>query len=1093
MGKNIEVIDAAAFNGCEKLDTADLSATVVKTIGNKAFSSCVALNGVKFPETLNKIGNHAFYKAALGKKTGTESLVIPKAVTSIGYSAFEDCDYLGSVEFEDVDTPTATGILFGEYAEHNSMFKNCDRLTDIKLSNNIKTVPASFASYCKELLNVEWGKNIEVIDNSAFKDCEKLDTADLSKTQINKIERYAFDGCLSLHNLIFPNTIEWIGDYAFRKSALGSKTGTEEIVIPKSVSHIGYFAFENCDYLGSVIFEDIQTPTLTGIEWAYYADENAAFRSCDRLTKIKLSNNVRTVPSYFAKDCKALKSVEWGENTEVIGHYAFAEDEKLETGDFSKIPLEEIDTMAFCNCAKLHNVKFPETMQIIGDKAFLSAGLGGDTGLEKLIIPKSVTKIGYYAFKGALYLGEVEFESPEKPTLTGMEWGYYAEENAAFSNCKNLTKIKMSNNIRKVPSHFADKCSALTTVEFGENVDVVEAYAFRGAPLGKEKELGSISLSDRTKSIGNRAFAECTLLGKVVIGDSEDITLGEDIFMNCKYLTYVDIPQWVEKINKDTFYSTPNLKYLIIRGKNTAINCDLTKDHNKLTIYCSSDSKAAAYAKEHGIKRADLSNIPANIEYPKVDPKDVPEAPEAPIDDTDDNEEGQFISFDEVESENGSATTKGKIVVDLKTKEYTYTGEPIVPSPVVYYSYATKKDDGSYTTYKKIKLANNSDYRISYSDNVDASDKNPLITIKGMGDYSGTISTNFIIKKKSAAKLTMGLIEDIKAASLSGDVKEYIESQVVVYDGIKVVDKSEYTTEISESTDVKGNKVVTVKAIIKGTGNYTGLAPKALTTLFLVAEDKLEISSSNISVTINPMRNPLTYDGKAKKPKITVMDTTTGIKVAPKNYKVIYGNNINATSADNKAYVYIIGKKDYCGHSAKLNFDIEKKNFAKVSVAKLPKIMIRSSFDDINPIIKDGKKVLVRGVDYELGEIKLEDGFSFLGINTKKLTYRIYNLSSNYYSENRDDKGEYKESTVTVIPRSLGNKLFTKVSVATGVLVGGKAEPQVVVKYAGRVLTKDVDYTLKYSKNTKSGATGTVKVTGCGNYRGSVSKKFKIR
>lgn len=37
------------------------------------------------------------------------------------------------------------------------------------------------------------------------------------------------------------------------------------------------------------------------------------------------------------------------------------------------------------------------------------------------------------------------------------------------------------------------------------------------------------------------------------------------------------------------------------------------------------------------------------------------------------------------------------------------------------------------------------------------------------------------------------------------------------------------------------------------------------------------------------------------------------------------------------------------------------------------------------------------------------------------------------------------------------------------------------------------DYTLKYSKNTKSGATGTVKVTGCGNYRGSVSKKFKIR
>ena len=57
----------------------------------------------------------------------------------------------------------------------------------------------------------------------------------------------------------------------------------------------------------------------------------------------------------------------------------------------------------------------------------------------------------------------------------------------------------------------------------------------------------------------------------------------------------------------------------------------------------------------------------------------------------------------------------------------------------------------------------------------------------------------------------------------------------------------------------------------------------------------------------------------------------------------------------------------------------------------------------------------------------------------------------------------------------------------------GKAKtPSVNVKVNGKTLKKDTDYTVSYSNNTKVG-TATVKITGKGNYTGSVSKTYNIK
>ena len=72
------------------------------------------------------------------------------------------------------------------------------------------------------------------------------------------------------------------------------------------------------------------------------------------------------------------------------------------------------------------------------------------------------------------------------------------------------------------------------------------------------------------------------------------------------------------------------------------------------------------------------------------------------------------------------------------------------------------------------------------------------------------------------------------------------------------------------------------------------------------------------------------------------------------------------------------------------------------------------------------------------------------------------------------------------------SKASVTLSTSTYAYDGKAKKPGVTVKLNGKTLKNDTDYTVSYSNNTKVG-TATVKITGKGNYTGSVSKTFKIK
>ena len=72
------------------------------------------------------------------------------------------------------------------------------------------------------------------------------------------------------------------------------------------------------------------------------------------------------------------------------------------------------------------------------------------------------------------------------------------------------------------------------------------------------------------------------------------------------------------------------------------------------------------------------------------------------------------------------------------------------------------------------------------------------------------------------------------------------------------------------------------------------------------------------------------------------------------------------------------------------------------------------------------------------------------------------------------------------------SKASVTLSTSTYAYDGKAKTPSVTVKVGGKTLKKDTDYTVSYSNNTKVG-TATLKITGKGNYTGSVSKTYSIK
>ena len=581
------------------------------------------------------------------KKDSVKKVVIEDGVTSIGNSAFYDCNSLTSITISN----SVTSI--GAYA-----FSNCGYLTSITIPDGVTSIGALAFRACSSLTSITIPDSVTSIGELAFYSCDSLTSITISNS-VTSIGERAFAYCSSLTSITIPDSVTSIGEYAFQ-----SCSSLTSITIPNSVTSIGAYAFSNCWYLTSITIPD----SVTSIG-------NRAFNYCSNLTTISLSCKSTLKKSDFGEqadlvsytphtltktEAKAATCTENGNKEywtcEHCKKYFLSDDANPETAKAVELSETVIPALNHKN-AIIQNASEPTetepgysgdrycpdcdtvvekgytywiednlTWKLYEDGTLNISGKGamkdydnGDnpspvhqnSSVKKVVIEDGVTSIGNYAFTYCVSLtsitipgnvesiGESAFYSCDNLTDVTLQDGVKSIGNAAFIWCNNLTNIVLPNSVTSIGNYASKDCTSLTSITIPDSVTRIGSSAFENC-----SSLTSITIPDSVTVIAGSAFRNCSSLTSVTIPDNVTVIAGF-AFENCSSLTSITIPDSVTVIGRSAFANCSSLKTISLSCKSSLKKSDFGEQAD-LVSYTShtlkkTEAKAATYA-ENGNK-----------------------------------------------------------------------------------------------------------------------------------------------------------------------------------------------------------------------------------------------------------------------------------------------------------------------------------------------------------------------------------------------------------------------------------------------------------------------------------------------------------
>ena len=193
-----------------------------------------------------------------------------------------------------------------------------------------------------------------------------------------------------LTSIVIPEGVEDIGKNAFCYSEL-----LEQVTFPSTLLYIRDYAFQGCSKLASVEFP--QTLNTIG---------EYAFADCTSLTELYVPASVVTCGSYYCKGCTALTTV--------------------------NVPRCVVDFVQgyLVDCPNIDTIVISGNLKKLNVRSLVNL-----TKLTTIVIPRSVTEIGYKVFSGSLktvYYGGTEadwasIEFDEESMIDSATVYYYSE------------------------------------------------------------------------------------------------------------------------------------------------------------------------------------------------------------------------------------------------------------------------------------------------------------------------------------------------------------------------------------------------------------------------------------------------------------------------------------------------------------------------------------------------------------------------------------------------------------------------------------------------------------------------------------------
>lgn len=649
----LTTISERAFNGCDELKAIDLKS--VKTIDNDAFHGCMSIKTLVIPDTVIFIGDHAFKECSgineltLGQGTkdeetlgvgifeGCESLKtveIPSPHKYVGVEEFKNCDGLSEVIFS--NTVTTIG---------DSAFEDCDFLFEITLPSNkaFTTIPAGCFAGCDALMAIRiseeelgFREGITEIGPSAFEECGWFSYYSFPSSLIN-IGDFAFHKCLSIKEVTIPENVEYIGTSAFEncpideitiKSNKISECGARifyldlvrkinfpegvnkipanlfnqttwvtdrTIIIPNTVEYIGDGAFlgSGNDPRTSNFFE-IKFEEKEGGGYNIKEIGDGAFMNSRAIKEFFIPDTVTYIGESAFAGCDKLESIVIPESVTEIGRAAFADCSILSSITFNAIAVESSNSDIFARC-NVKNITIGNKVRLFPDNLFKGAQFAQVTGTEKpvmvtIVVPSSTERIGSYSLCNIVNLQKVEFAEGSHlaeigdyafqecvnlescalpPTVTSIGTGAFIKDvkladvvlpagleslgASAFEGCGSITSVKIGSKLTEILNDTFYDCKKLAKVEFAPDA-VIEAIG-NGA-FEADSLIDSISIPASVTFIGINAFSGCKIVSANFAQNGVLDVIEDGAFETSPIVKSLIIPDNVTVIGSRTFYET---------------------------------------------------------------------------------------------------------------------------------------------------------------------------------------------------------------------------------------------------------------------------------------------------------------------------------------------------------------------------------------------------------------------------------------------------------------------------------------------------------------------------------------------------------
>ncbi len=488
IGNGIVDLPTGCFSNSSRLSSVTLGSKV-ETIGYKAFGY-TAVSAITLPDATWKIVGEAFpagvkftcstpkewyyasgvanglalditnsnyynsnYKETIIRYSDQHHTHAGKAGRYIRWSVDEvegilkfECDSCPTDTYDMYDYPDLYSVPWNQYAPKVKTVTFDDRITHI-------------GSY---VLSSSYEKCGRAYYGKEQYDYEEVSSVTLPSS-LKSIGAHAFEDNIGLTEVIIPEGVTEIGDYAFHYTGPNITSKIETISLPSSLKKIGNFAFQSNSKVKDF---SLGTPEYIG-DYAFYG---LASSSTEGLASLSIPDSVKHIGTnaFYGANILSLEINPNADGLELCT-FAFADMNNLTNvvmKDGTYLYDSDSSYGVFSNCSKLESATLPSGA---GHRELFRGILCNCGAL------KTVTS---YDGKGLKSLGNGMFECSSALTSVKLADGLTEIPYGCFHSCTSLSTLDIPDSVKTIGGKAFSYCTGLTSLELPSKLERIGSMAF---------------------------------------------------------------------------------------------------------------------------------------------------------------------------------------------------------------------------------------------------------------------------------------------------------------------------------------------------------------------------------------------------------------------------------------------------------------------------------------------------------------------------------------------------------------------------------------------------------------------------------------